>query len=244
MVEIEGWVPGNRRGVRAVLLPPLLLLAAGCTVTPERHRLSYEPVVAPAVPKQVVINGSIYQAGRGNSLFEDDRARHLGDILTIKLAEKMDAKKKATTSSKKDDSVNLGLSNLLGPTGSGGPRGGLMGAVLGTNAAITSAKAFKGGGDSAQSNSLKGDISVTVIEVLPNRTLRVRGEKLVTINQGEEVIRLSGIVRVADITPQNTVLSTQIADAHIVYSGNGGTVANSNVQGWLGKFFMSPFWIF
>jgi len=97
---------------------------------------------------------------------------------------------------------------------------------------------FSGEGDSEQNNELTGNITVTVIEVLPNGYLVVRGEKRIGINQGNEYVKVSGIVRPADIDATNTVLSTRLADPTIVYVGDGA-VADSNVMGWLGRFFIS-----
>jgi flagellar L-ring protein precursor FlgH len=103
---------------------------------------------------------------------------------------------------------------------------------------MESANEFKGNGDSAQSNLLEGDITVTVIDVLPNGYLMVRGEKRIGINQGNEYIKVSGIVRPADIDSNNTVLSTRLADPTLVYVGDG-PIASANVMGWLAKFFIS-----
>lgn len=101
-----------------------------------------------------------------------------------------------------------------------------------------SSNSFKGQGDASQSNSLTGDISVTVVEVIPNGNLVVRGEKWVTINQGEEVIRFGGIVRPADIAPDNSITSGKVADARIIYSGDG-LVDDATKKGWLSQFFGS-----
>ncbi len=98
---------------------------------------------------------------------------------------------------------------------------------------------FKGEADSQQSNSLTGSVTVTVVEVQANGNLVVQGEKWVTINQGDEYIRLRGIVRPSDINPDNTISSKRVANAQIQYSGEG-TIANANEQGWLAKFFNSP----
>ena len=89
-----------------------------------------------------------------------------------------------------------------------------------------------------QSNLLEGDITVTVVEVLPNGYLMVRGEKRIGINQGNEYIRLSGIVRPIDIDSTNTILSTRLADPTIIYVGDG-VLADSNEMGWLSRFFVS-----
>ncbi len=102
---------------------------------------------------------------------------------------------------------------------------------------------FDGASDSSQSNRLDGSITVTVAERLPNGNLLVRGEKRITINQGEEFIRVQGIVRPVDIGPANSVASTKVADARITYSGRG-TLADSNRPGWLSRFFNSPWFPF
>jgi flagellar L-ring protein precursor FlgH len=210
---------------------------SGCVTNPERHRTSWEPVVPPHQPKKIVTNGSIYQASLEDSLFTNDQARKVGDIITVKLQEKMTAKKAAKTNAKKEDTATL--ASIPGLSGSN-----ILNAFSGTNALADTTKEFKGDGSAEQSNELTGDVTVTVVEVYPNGNLRVRGEKQVTINQGDELIRVSGVVRVADITAENTVLSTQVADAQIVYVGNGGAVANSNEQGVLGRIFMSALWPF
>jgi flagellar L-ring protein precursor FlgH len=108
---------------------------------------------------------------------------------------------------------------------------------------LVAAREFKGEGDSTQSNSLTGTISVTVSEVLSNGNLVVRGEKLITLNTGSEHIRLSGIVRPDDVTPDNTIRSSQIANARIVYGGNG-PVADVNKKGWLQQIVDSPWFPF
>jgi flagellar L-ring protein precursor FlgH len=108
---------------------------------------------------------------------------------------------------------------------------------------LSGSRSFEGEADASQSNSLSGAITVTIADVLPNGNLVVRGEKWLTLNQGEEFIQVSGIVRPQDVTTANTVLSTQIADARITYSGKG-TLADSNRMGWLARFFNSPVWPF
>jgi flagellar L-ring protein precursor FlgH len=100
---------------------------------------------------------------------------------------------------------------------------------------------FEGDARANQSNNLVGNISVTVIHVLPNNNLVVRGEKWLTLNNGDEYIRLTGIVRPADVNPANEVVSTKIANARIQYSGTGA-FSRAQTQGWLGKFFNSKWW--
>ena len=90
---------------------------------------------------------------------------------------------------------------------------------------------------------MNGSITVTVAEVLPNGNMIVRGEKWLTLNQGEEYIQISGIVRPQDVRTDNTIFSTLVADARIAYSGKG-MLANANSPGWLARFFNSPIWPF
>jgi len=118
---------------------------------------------------------------------------------------------------------------------------GFKGLDLGVS--LSGEREFDGSADANQSNSLTGSITVTVAEVLPNGILAIRGEKWITLNQGDELIRISGLVRTDDIGPDNTVLSTRVADARITYSGTGA-FANASQPGWLNQFFLSPLWPF
>ena len=131
--------------------------------------------------------------------------------------------------------MSIGNPTLLGNTV------GFKGLDLGVS--VSGNRGFDGSADANQSNSLTGSITVTVAEVLPNGILAVRGEKWITLNQGDELIRISGLVRADDIGPDNTVLSTRVADARITYSGNGA-FANASQPGWLNQFFLSPLWPF
>jgi flagellar L-ring protein precursor FlgH len=108
-----------------------------------------------------------------------------------------------------------------------------------TSASIDDSSKFAGEGDSAQSNSLTGYITCTVTRVLPNGNLYIRGEKWIGINQGSEYVRLSGVVRPIDIAPDNSVPSLKVGAANISYGGKGA-LADANNQGWLSRFFNSP----
>ena len=213
-----------------------VLLLSGCmTQTPVR-RPDYRPILPTRAPVPMPMGGSLYQASTSSNLFSDVKARRIGDVITIILKEKTQANKSASTSTAKDSSLELPNPTIFGRQLTLGPY-----PLFDTE--IDSSNSFDGEGDSSQSNSLSGDIAVTVMASYPNGTLAVRGEKVLTLNQGSEFIRISGLIRAVDVTPQNTVLSTQIADAQITYSGTGA-VAESNQQGWLGRFFNSMFWPF
>ncbi len=219
-----------------ILIGMAALLLTGCMDMPVRDDPKYAPTYPMAPPPSSQSTGSIYQAGYDVALFQDNKSRHVGDVLTVVLVEKTAASKTATTNTAKDTSVDIGTPTVLGaPVSLGGKD------VLGANA--TSSNSFAGKGDSSQSNSLSGNISVTVAQVLPNGNLIVRGEKSLTLNQGKEFVQISGIVRPVDILSDNTVLSTQLADARISYSGQGA-VHDSNTMGWMARFFNSGFWPF
>ena len=180
--------------------------------------------------------GAIYNTAGSFDLFMDLRARSVGDTLTVLLVERTDASKESSTSTARGSSVDTGLPTFAGrPITSGGTP------IL--NNEMSSDTSFDGQADSSQSNRLDGSITVTVAERLPNGNLLVRGEKRITINQGEEFIRLKGIIRPVDIGPANTVASTKVADAAITYSGRGNLQA-TNRPGWLTRFFNSPWFPF
>lgn len=176
--------------------------------------------------------GAVYNAAGSFDLFMDLRARSVGDILTVLLVERTNASKESSTSTARGSSVDTGFPVI------GGVPITLNGEPI-LNNEFESDTTFDGQADSSQSNRLDGSITVTVAARLPNGNLLVRGEKLITINQGEEFIRLEGIVRPIDIGPANTVASTKVADAAISYSGRGNLQA-TNRPGWLTRFFNSP----
>jgi flagellar L-ring protein precursor FlgH len=212
-----------------------LLLAAlgGCQSMPARKPAKQDDSLSWALePAPAATSGAIYQTGRDVALFENPVARHVGDIVTISLNEATQAKKSATTTTTKNTSNTLPGMTLLGSpvTLHGTP-------VLSNN--LNDASKFDGEGDSAQSNSLTGFISATVVRVLPNGNLLIRGEKQIWINQGSEYVRLEGVVRPIDLAPDNSIDSHKVAGARISYGGKGA-LADVNAQGWLSRFFNSP----
>ena len=211
-----------------------LALAGGCVIMPGSDPVSYAPTLPPQPEMRPVTSGAIYQTDLDVRLFEDIKARRVGDMLTIELVERTIASKSASTSTSKDTQVDNTAPTLLGRPVT----------VNGTEVLVNTINAeqsFDGEGSSSQSNRLEGSITVTVEKVLPNGYLMVRGEKLVTLNRGEEYVQLSGIVRPTDIGPRNQVQSDRVADARIVYSGRG-EVADASTMGWLARFFNSK-WV-
>ena len=198
-------------------------------VPPPEYRVTMPIAVAPA---PAPANGAIFQASSGYAgLYEGSRARAVGDPLTIVLVERTSASKSAGT--KLDSGGGFGITP---------PTTGALNLFNKTDASLSGNRNFGGVGSTDQSNALSGEVSVTVAEVLPNGTMIVQGQKTVTLNRGDEFIQIRGIVRTADISADNRVLSTRVADAVIAYTGRGD-VARASRQGWLSRFFsvISPF---
>ncbi len=213
----------------SIFLVSVLMLGA-CT-SPKRGDPEYAPARPVKQTSQMEASDSIYQTTSAWFLLEDIKPRHVGDMLTVTLQEKTDAKKNADTETKKENDLAIASATLLGAPITASNR-----ELLATK--LASNYAFKAEADSAQSNSLTGSVTVTVVEVLANGNLVVQGEKWININQGDEYIRLRGIVRASDINPDNTISSERVANAQIEYSGQGA-VASANEQGWLTRFFNS-----
>ena len=176
--------------------------------------------------------GAIYRADHELELASNPIARHVGDLVTIVLEEQTAAQKSATTDTSKATSDALPGPTLLGKAVT------IHGTAILNNSIDNSAK-FTGSGDSSQSNSLTGYLAVTVIKVLPNGYLLVSGQKQIGLNQGQEYIRLTGVVRPIDLAADDSVPSYRVANAHISYSGKGA-IADANAQSWLARFFNSP----
>jgi flagellar L-ring protein precursor FlgH len=221
---------------RTALVVLLVGLQTACAFKPvnEARQKEFEP----AKPKVVTLprkdNGAIYQYGMRVGLFDRVTAKAVGDIVTVILKENTNASSTANTNATKDQKVEL-----PGPTLAGNKvtKDGVE--VLENN--VDAGREFSGQGTSAQSSSFSGKISVTVAEVLANGNLVVRGQKLMLLNQSDEFIRLTGIVRPEDIRPDNSVDSYRLANVQLAYSGRGA-ISAANSMGPLARFFQSPLW--
>lgn len=226
--------------VRFIIIASMLIQTA-CMSTTAKRDPAYAAVrpVAVTVPERH--DGVIFDVRNNISLFEDYRARRPGDILTVQLQEQTDAEKETETTISKNNTNSITNPTLFGTT----PQFNLPSQLPLANTSdntlafnLSSDSDFSGQGDSDQSNKLTGDISVSVVEVLPNGNLVIRGEKVITINQGNEYIRISGIINPRDIDANNSISSKRVADAQISYVGDGPT-QDANVMGWLSRFFIS-----
>ncbi|MBT0670413.1 flagellar basal body L-ring protein FlgH [Novosphingobium profundi] len=220
---------------RSILLACALLALAQPALAKKPPRPSGFEATLPPAPSALPpaqASGGIYSAAAGYApLYQGNRATRVGDPLTIVLLETTTAAKSVSSSNGKSGGASItpptaGLLSFLNPNA--------------LNASSTSS--FKGQGSAAQTSTLASTLSVTIAEVRPNGTALVRGEKKMLLSQGDEWVRFSGIVRLADIDQDNTIASPRVADAHIEYSGKGA-LQRASTQGWLGRFFnlISPF---
>ncbi|MEZ5727626.1 MAG: flagellar basal body L-ring protein FlgH [Burkholderiaceae bacterium] len=200
--------------------------------TPSTQQVGMKPSPAETASRVQVAppsNGAIFQIGRHRSLFEDQRARLVGDTLTIQIQEKTSARQSSTSAIDRSGSLSGSIGAL--PFVSASSLGKL-------SADGKSANTFEGKGETGSDNLFTGTITVTVIEVLPNGNLSVTGEKQVGVNQNVDVLRFSGIVNPRTVLPDNTVSSTQVADARVEFRGRGD-IDRAQTVGWLARFFLS-----
>jgi len=229
------------RIVKLLTVSLLIVVTTACSNTVELSKaLPNDPDFAPIMPEEaeerIVPSGSLFKPYYVNNIYSDSKAHRVGDIISVILNEKTQAKKNAKTELKKDNE-----SNLNAVTGFGGVPVSVNGESL--QFGISQDSNFKGDSKADQGNSLSGNISVHVLRVLPNGNLMIRGEKWLTLNNGDEYIRLTGVIRSKDISSNNTIVSNKVANARIQYAGTG-SFADTNEQGWLTKFFNSSWWPF
>jgi flagellar L-ring protein FlgH len=224
--------------MRNLVLIALVMVLSGCALMGGAREVPVpeEPILMDAMPnaEPMPVTGSIFQSGREMRLFEDRTARRIGDIITVKLVESTNAQKAASTSLSRESGVEFSDPTLLGKTAVGAPALGLL------QNELEGKTSFDGKGNVGQSNKLSGDVTVMVVGVQPNGNLLLKGAKRIALNDGEEEVTLTGIVRPDDVNPDNTVFSNRIANARISYTGKG-SMRDANTQGWLSKFFMSVF---
>ncbi|MBT5301063.1 flagellar basal body L-ring protein FlgH [Planktomarina temperata] len=207
------------------IVPVLVIMLSGCAQhNADRVSIDFEPMYPQEMPLVETNNrsGTIFNATRGNLFSMESRAQMVGDIITVQFAESFQATKSqnAATAKSNDSSISL-------PTALGTPE-------LSTKLGSSLANTFSGSGSSAQSNSLNGQVSVHVVRVFQNGNLEILGQKKLTLNNGDEYIRVHGIVRPKDINEKNIVSSDRIANANIQYIG-AGDIAASGKKGWYSK---------
>ena len=224
---------------KSVLVGLMPFLLTGCALDALGPQPD-DPDFAPALPEEdyttAVPTGSLFNPySSNNGLYTDTRAHKVGDLISVQLDERTSASKNAGTTLGKSNDLGFGALAI----------GGRPVTVNGydTSVGLSNSSDFNGTSDASQSNSLTGNISVSVIKVLANVNLVVRGEKWLMLNNGNEYIRVTGIVRSEDVSSDNTVSSQRIANARIQYGGTGD-FADTQERGFISRFFNSAFNIF
>ena len=212
------------------LLPLVFLLLTGCGLLSPKVDIETPTTTKPLMERTPMpTNGAIYQSVSYRPLFEDRRARYVGDLLIVQLNEKLNASKKGASTAERSGNVGVDIPIIQGFPGKTFQHGQIS-AQTDNN--------FDGKGTTESSNLFTGTITVTVIDVLPNGNLLVGGEKQIGIEQNTETLRFTGVVDPRTIQFGNVVSSTQIADARIDYR-SAGYIGEAQVMGWLARFFLS-----
>ena len=214
------------------LVPAAAALLAGCSTLNAPPKVDVaEPTSALPVaqPAPTVNNGAIFQGTQYRPLFEDHRARLVGDTITVQIVEKVSATQKSTSSIDKSGELSAGITALPLFKSNSFAR---------ANAAGSSSNTFSGKGSTENSNDFSGTITATVTGVLPNGHLLIAGEKQIGVNHNVDVLRFSGQVDPRAIQPGNSVASAQIANVRIEHRGRGAQ-AEANGIGWLSRFFLN-----
>ena len=205
-----------------------LLLGACATVPPSNV---HQPMTARPAPRYELAanNGAIFQSAYSRPLFEDRRARFVGDTITIRITENTSASTKSNNKLDKSNSAKASVTAMDRLPGQ---------SFLGMNLNASSSNAFEGKGEAANNNVFSGSITVTVIDVLPNGNLLVSGEKQLAVGHEQEFVRISGVVNPSFVDAANSIDSSKVADARIEYK-SAGQVSDAQVMGWLARFFLS-----
>jgi flagellar L-ring protein precursor FlgH len=222
-------VKGDARGALVATASVLVLAVGGCGLVPKQPIVQQPMTAVPPVPPHTQTAGSIFNPGyAGRPLFEDQRPRNIGDILTIVISENIAATKSSGADANRNSTTQFS-------TTSASFLSGLFGKA---NLNSAGANTFQATGGANASNTFNGVITVTVTNVLPNGNLVVSGEKQMLINQGNEFVRFSGVVNPNTISGLNAVNSTQVADAKIEYSAKG-YIDEAETMSWLQRFFLN-----
>jgi flagellar L-ring protein precursor FlgH len=207
----------------------VLLSVAACSTVPATN--VHQPMTARPSPRIEAAggNGAIFQTGYSRPLFEDRRARFVGDTITIKITESTTASAANNNKLDKSNAQKAGVTGLSGLPGKG---------LLGLDLSATSSTAFSGKGAAANNNAFTGSITVTVIDVMPNGNLLVSGEKQLAIGEEQEFVRVSGVVNPSFVDFSNSIDSSKVADARIEYK-SAGQISDGQIMGWMARFFLN-----
>lgn len=191
------------------------------------------PIPSPAASLPATPTGGLFHAARYRPMFEDQRARLVGDMVTVVIAERVTASQRSTSSIDRENEMKAGLTAL--PIFKGVNAANIVGR---SKIGVGSENSFSGAGETANSNNFTGSITTTVVDVLPNGHLVVTGEKQIGVNHNVDVLRFSGSVDPRNLQPGSLVSSTQVANVRIESRGRGQQAEAQSI-GWLSRFFLN-----
>lgn len=207
------------------------MLLVGCSsMYGPPPKLEELPVPFPQTQAERARGGGLFVPHSSTGLLADQRAHRVGDVLTVMLEEVTQASKQANTQTSRSSKLDIAPPVIAG-------------SALKADVGVSAGSKFTGGGSSTQQNALAGSMTVVVQQVLSNGLLHIQGDRSLTLNQGDEVLRLSGYVRASDVDQHNRISSQRVANARISYSGHGA-LSDASQTGWLSRFFMSPLFPF
>ncbi|MBQ9405924.1 MAG: flagellar basal body L-ring protein FlgH [Desulfovibrio sp.] len=233
-----------------LVLTLVFLCCSACSGTPHRRPALRQPVTPPQEYRQEAYSannpGSLFAASEGDTLFDDARARRVGDLVVVKLVENTKAQNKAETTANKDGANKYGVSALFGRSEVGfipflniGPQG-----KVGNDSifASNSTSDLSATGKTKRENYVTTSLATRVLRVLPGGLLEIEGAREIRVNEETEYMVVRGMIRARDVSADNTILSTQIADATIEYYGSG-VLADKQKPGWFTRL-MDNIWPF
>lgn len=191
-----------------------------------------------------IVTESLWNETSGNSfLFVDHKARNIGDVITILIVESSSASKSASTSTSRNSSSEGAINSLLGLPSNLGMKNFMgLGQPFSPNFKGSHGSSFSGSGRTSRSDKITATVTAVVIDVLPNGNLKILGRREIKVNEENQIITISGIIRQADIDDNNAIKSTAIAEAQIKYFGDG-IIARKQQEGWLTRF-LEKIWPF
>ncbi|WP_461210498.1 flagellar basal body L-ring protein FlgH [Desulfocurvus sp. DL9XJH121] len=225
-----------RTTIAAILAMALL---AGCSAPRSNPAPApmLTPPVAEAVPEQEN-PGSLFDPAEAHYLYGDNRARNVGDVVLVNIVETSDAKHEATTKSDRDSSIDFGIESWAGKGDAGlvpivGSALGLKGKVGSTSMFKAKAtNAFQGDGETERKSHITATLAARVVRQVPGGLLQIEGAREIKVNNETQILVVRGLVRAKDISPDNSISSTYLADAKIEYFGEG-VLADKQRPGWL-----------
>jgi flagellar L-ring protein precursor FlgH len=214
------------KGVTALLVLTLTACVAPQTIITQPTSARSQPTVVTATN-----NGAIFQQSTAKMLFEEPVARRIGDILVVNIEENLTAVNKANSNANRDGGVTLSGTGSL-------PYVPALDKLFSADASLSTNNTFTGKGETNSTNTFKGSIAVSVVDVFANGNLSIGGEKQIAINGYNTMLRFTGVVNPNDIKAGNSISSTRVADARIEQVGQGA-INDANTMGWMQRFFLS-----